>query len=113
MIIPKRLKLLGHTIEVTYRYDIFASDDLVGMAEYRTNTIQILPSSNARPRSQTQMEETFLHELVHFILFYMEEEDLRKNEKFVGLFSNLLHQALTTAETVPEDHSDASPIGNA
>ncbi len=44
-----------------------------------------------------KLEGTFCHELVHIMLYFAGEHELRNNEKFVDVFSGLLHQALTTA----------------
>jgi hypothetical protein len=94
MKIPKRFKLAGQTIQVIIDKELQHREDLWGLTVYRENKI-LLDEAIARP--QTGQEQTFLHELVHWILYAM-ESDLRTDEKFVNLFSNFLHQALTTME---------------
>ncbi len=104
MRIPKRFKIYGQTIEVVWSGEPFVENEGVGFASYRLNQIQIRPSQESCPRSNSQLEVTFLHELVHFILFYAqsardkEKEWMHQDENFVESFSNLLHQALTTFE---------------
>jgi len=99
MKIPKEIYLHGQTIKIVYRKDILHEDDSVGLAVYRKNEIQLLDiKAEGLGRKQTKQEEWFCHELVHFILDQMEEKDLCGNEKFVGLFGNLLHQALSSAK---------------
>lgn len=98
MTIPTSFKLYGQTIQVKFAKDILGKDDLVGYAEFRTNTIYLAPSTDVYPRSQEQIEQTFCHELLHFILHFAGEDKLRKNEKFVDVLAYLLHQVLTTIE---------------
>ena len=37
--------------------------------------------------------QTYFHELTHWILYIMNENDLRNNEKVVDVFATFLHQA--------------------
>ena len=96
MKIPKSFQLLGRTIRVEFRDDLVQTADNQGEAHYRKDRIYIQPNAKGFPRSKEQVEATFCHELVHFILSEMEEEKLRQDERFVGLFSGLLHQALNS-----------------
>jgi len=98
MKIPKRFKLHGHTITVEYSIDLRDEDDAVGKASYRGQKIILQPICVGYSRPKTSIEQTFLHELTHHILHEMAEYDMMNNEKFVDLFSALLHQALTTME---------------
>lgn len=48
-----------------------------------------------------KIEQTFAHELMHYILYYgecSETKDLYKNELVIDRLSNLLHQAISTME---------------
>lgn len=99
MRIPKKFKLLGHTIEVVIERDLANKTDCLGETRYRYNQIALQPiSSEERKRSNTSFEQVFLHEVTHWILHTMHETDLSNNEKFVEQFSGLLHQVLTTME---------------
>ena len=42
-------------------------------------------------------EQTMCHEVTHWILYMMNEDALRNNEKFVDLFGHFLYQYLKTA----------------
>jgi hypothetical protein len=53
---------------------------------------------NLRGQPHTTIEQTFCHELVHSILYHIEERELFNNEKFVNLFAGALYQALETLE---------------
>lgn len=99
MRIPKKFKLLGHTIDVIIEADLTNKTDCLGETRYRYCQIALQSiSSKERHRSRTQLENTFLHEMTHWILHTMHENDLSNNEKFVGQFSGILHQILTTME---------------
>jgi hypothetical protein len=65
---------------------------------YSKNVIEIQKNNGGITRPTEMQEHTFLHELTHFILNAMGESELRGNEKFVDVFSGLLHQALVTME---------------
>ena len=60
-----------------------------------------------------QLEQTFYHELMHFILYYAgasyrgkDNSQMHRDEEFVDLCSNLLHQAMSTMTF--EDEGEAS-----
>jgi hypothetical protein len=93
MKIPKKFKIFGHEINVELSNDLHAKNDIWGEARYRENKIVI--DNNI---IEDLKEQTFLHELVHLILNYIDEKELRDNEKFVDLFSNILYQNFETME---------------
>lgn len=96
--IPKRFKILGHTIEVKedpgrfYHRGEFAACSLEG------KTISLVPPSPHHPIMQSSLEHSFLHEVVHFLLYHTERPKLGDDEGFVDLLAGLLHQVLTTME---------------
>jgi hypothetical protein len=94
---------MGQTINVEFCDHIAHEESAYGFACYNRNLIQIQRSVNGVRRTQEQIEQTFLHELVHFILYYANtgqyDERLSSNEALVDLAASLLHQALTTMET--------------
>ena len=96
--IPKSFQLLGQTITVEWMDRLIEDQDAVGESHYRKNRIVLQQHNDGIVRPQTQSEATFCHELVHWIFFMMNEDDLRKNEKLVDVFGRLLHQALITME---------------
>lgn len=100
--IPKRFKLLGQTINVVYDDELVHEDDFKGVAVYRRNEIRIQPSNKYQRIPKEQVEQTFLHELIHFILYYTNIREVSEapyaDEAFVDATANLLHQALTTME---------------
>ena len=106
MQIPKRFKLLGFTIEVVENPKLLNDRDWIGAACYNECKIEILPSSDVRPIAKEKIEQTFCHELSHFLSYYagaavnhkLGGDYLHQNEEFVDLLGSLLHQALTTME---------------
>jgi hypothetical protein len=96
MRIPKRFKLFAQTIRVEYKEDLTQKNDCIGQTKYRSGKI-ILQSTNPH-FNKTRQEQTFYHELIHWIFNVLKEENLDNNEKLVEQMSCLLHQALTTAE---------------
>jgi predicted SprT family Zn-dependent metalloprotease len=96
MKIPKEFKLFGQTIKVKFDNRLIQKNETLGEAHHRTNEIFLQPNVDGVKRDKSQIEEIFLHELVHFILDKMGEGKLAGNEKFVAGFAKLLHQALKT-----------------
>lgn len=98
MKIPKTFELMGTKIEVVEDADIMQNDDAMGMAVYRMDKIKIAPNVPSRFMSQDQKEHVFLHELMHWIFYKLNKDDLRKDEDLVDMISDLLHQAIKSAE---------------
>ena len=98
MKIPKRFKLYGYTFDVEYKDDLMDEENFEGMAKLRGNKIYIQSVNSSFSRPKEHLERTFLHELVHVILFQMYENDMGRDEKFVETFASLLHQAIITME---------------
>lgn len=98
MKIPKRFKLFGQTIEVDIQENLNDKTDCRGQTKYRENKIYLQAiDGKYYSRPTTSIEQTFCHELTHWILFLMHEK-IEEDEKFIEVFSNLFHQALTTFE---------------
>lgn len=98
MNIPKRFKLFGQTIEVEMQEYLNDKSDCRGQTKYRENKIYLqMIDGKYYSRPVENLDQTFCHELVHWILYLMHEK-LEEDEKFVEVFSSLLHQALTTAQ---------------
>ena len=98
MTIPKKFDLMGTTIEVEYNADMMLDEDMMGQANYRRNKIFIAPNTATFKMSKEQLEQTFLHELVHWIFHQLKYYDMKKNEDLVDQFAELLLQTLKTAQ---------------
>jgi hypothetical protein len=98
MQIPKRFKLLGHSIDVREDFNMFFEKQSYGECCFEGKWIKMVFPSEHHPITQTSLEHTFIHELVHMCLYYTEQGRLNDNEGFVDTLAGLLHQALTTME---------------
>ena len=103
--IPKSFYLFGEKINVVFSEAYFGSENpsSLGFCSYRENKIYIRPNSVSWPLSDDQIEQTFLHELMHMIVNHSEgtlkkDEDPHDNEGFINISASLLHQALSTME---------------
>lgn len=95
MKIPKRFQLHGQFVEVVFDTSIDFRNDNRGEAQFRINKISLAPSSDTHPRPVTQVEQTFCHELMHYISHHA---GIEMSEREIDLMGNLLHQALITME---------------
>ncbi len=98
MQIPKRFKLLGHTIEVIDDPARFYEHRSYGTCSYESKWIKIVPPSDSHPITQSSLEHTFVHELLHHCFYLTEQSKMNDNEEFIDLLAGLIHQALTTME---------------
>lgn len=96
--IPKALWLHARRIEIDMVPRLMYAEDTLGHAAYREDKIRLQRNEQSYPLPQRNIEQVYLHELVHWILHTMGEYDLRSNEKFVDVFASLLHQAFVMAE---------------
>jgi hypothetical protein len=66
---------------------------------YDRNRIEVGKKSavTGRRYSRKEMNDSFWHELVHAILYDMDEHRLNKNEKFVTEFAHRLSEAIDSA----------------
>ena len=94
MKIPKKFSLMGKDIRVLYSNLLVADHGIEGAQ--KDNRIIIQRDSSQLNLGRQEIEHTFCHEMVHSILQAMNEDEMRKNEKFVDVFSALLHQAINS-----------------
>ena len=105
MNIPSRFQLFGRTIEVVWDSSVFTEHpETAAFASYRKNCIEMNPN-RAISGNDEQVAQTFCHELMHFITYHagaaLREKDhslMHRDEEFIDLCGNLLHQALSTME---------------
>jgi hypothetical protein len=93
--VPEAFKLAGHTYTVKIQKDLLTTDGEYGSLNEVTHVMTLQPPD---PIPKSRVESTFLHELLHAIFYELGENDLDKNERLIDSVSNLLYQALTTAE---------------
>lgn len=91
--IPTQFTIFGRTVNVSFSDRIVQASDALGRAEFANDTITLQPSCAGYERSVAQVEQTFYHEMVHFILHAMNHR-LKDDESFVDTFASVLHQAI-------------------
>jgi len=97
MKIPKEFQLFGSTIKVYFNNDKCDEHNAHGAACYKSDKIYLQEGNyGGYLMSKTEIECTFLHEMLHFIFEKLDEKDLSKNEKLISNISRALHQILTT-----------------
>lgn len=107
-LIPKSFQLGGMTIDVQFQEKLAEQVGMIGIADYLSQQIRIDPTMAVKP----MIEQTYLHELTHWILFTMNEPELCQNEKFVDIFAQFLYQALKTAvpHSSPSNEEEEIPF---
>lgn len=96
--IPSSFYLFGQKIVVEYVDTLLDNESANGLSLYRKNVIHLQKNNAGIMRPDTQIESTFLHELVHFVFCMLGKNNLREDEELVDGVARLLHQAMTTAE---------------
>ena len=96
--IPKKFSIMGKTIAVRDVVDLDHRTDATGEARYRDYEILMQKDTEGVIMPEQKRKNIFWHEVVHWILHEMAEEECRDNEKFVEVFGSLLHQVIGTME---------------
>lgn len=91
--IPKSFKLAGLTIAVILDPDLYKNRKVAGEARYLEQKIIL----DTKVLSPELLEQNFYHELVHWIFYILNEDDMRNNEKLVDTMAYLLHQTIKTS----------------
>ena len=101
LIIPKSFELLGSKIEVKLDSNVFHDSDHHGWAKYRQMAIVLQKPTEGIKITEDFLYHTFIHELVHMILYFAGDEEfdppLHQREYFVDRLAGLIHQFLKTA----------------
>ena len=96
MKIPSSFEIAGRKVKVVENSRLGHENEWLGAAVYREDKIELQPSTKDRPRTKDCLNQTFCHELVHWVLYSMGKHELNRDEEFVDLFGTFLHQALKT-----------------
>ena len=101
--IPTSFQLYGQTINVVWKDTLSHDDDSCGQSHFRRNEIWMQKASIQYPKKDEQLQQTFCHEFVHYLLYFANytaevEGALHANEPLVERIAFLLQQALSTME---------------
>lgn len=96
MHIPKSFKLFGQTIRIVWLRTLWKREKAWGVWYANRNVIALQLPVAGLNLSREQLEQTFIHEMIHACLDILEYEKLSSDEKFVDRFANALHQTIVT-----------------
>jgi hypothetical protein len=92
--IPKAIRLAGFTIEVVFSKTLYKDKGRVAEAVYQEHRIVI--DNSIMPLEA--MAQAFYHELLHFVYYVLNEDEMRQNEKLIDVMAHLLLQASQATE---------------
>ena len=98
MKIPKSFKLFGSTITVEFDNDKCDQDESYGLVKFKSNKMFLSDFAQGFKIDLNEIESSYYHEMLHFILNRLGYDDLNDDEKFVKQVSKALQQCLTTQE---------------
>lgn len=96
--IPYRFRLFGHRINVNLVDDLIQKEDARGIYQQRFKLIKLQNDCPGYAMQRTNIEQTYLHEVVHAILGELGYSKLTDDEQFVDQFASCLHQVFQTSE---------------
>lgn len=91
--LPSSIQLAGLTVQVIIAPTLHKDTGFGGHSEY--SSLRIVIAGDLPPQMQWH---TFWHEVTHFILFLMGEDELCNNEKFVDMLAAFVHQVADKLE---------------
>ena len=90
MRIPKRIHLAGMTIDVVLTDTLYKNKKVIAEACYPEQKIML----DTTMLTYEGMSQAYCHELMHWIFYILNEDQIRQNEKLVDTAAHLLHQSL-------------------
>lgn len=94
MKIPKKIRIAGHDYKVIWDDEGLSEERLIGNYNNDFKEIRLCRYyKSKRSRAQSEIEETFFHEIMHGIDRHYNNDSL--NEKVIGRLSNGLFQVLS------------------
>lgn len=96
--IPRNVKLAGFTITVEFSDSLYENKKRVAEADYKNHKIII--DNKILPRDA--MVQSFYHELMHFIYYVLNEDELRRDERLIDVVAHLLYQSSQTTDYYTE-----------
>lgn len=91
---PTVLRILNKDIDLVFVDDLADKCDANGQARYRENKIILQKETKSIQRQKQDIDETIMHEILHYILNLLAYDELNKDEKFVTQISLALTQVL-------------------
>ena len=88
MNIPNKIRIGGQDINVWIKDHL--ADEKLGTICLASGELNIAEKFHEYNQSESSQVNTFIHEVVHGVLYTMGENKLAYNEKFVTIFASLL-----------------------
>lgn len=95
----KKFILGSHTINVKYVKDVIDPDTgekILGLCNPLTNTIHVATYFKGEKLAEDVVNHSLHHELTHYILSLLGEQELNNNETFVDMVGGYIHQYVKT-----------------
>jgi hypothetical protein len=108
MRIPFEFQIAGLTVKVVAENGSIVEASYIGKSDFSYQKIQM--DLETVPRQTT--EQAFCHEIVHWILYVMNEHELRCNEKFVDTFAHLMYQVFSSGGMFKERENGEAQSGD-
>jgi len=89
---------MGQTVYVEWVDDLQHDKDAFGTANFRDNKICLQRPTKTQPLPKDKMEHIFFHELAHWIMHTMGQQDLMVDEVFIDNLGGLLYQSIKTSK---------------
>ena len=82
--IPKSFMFGGIKVDTVFKDKVFlGNEELDAMSDPYTNTIQISNKIGDTTKSNDYQRVTYYHELIHFMLNSLDEDELSADEQFI------------------------------
>lgn len=104
--IPIEFQIFGHTYTVKLKKKVNKENDL---GTHSRDKKQIKLKEAGDSYDQVNVEETYLHEVMHCVLDHLGYDELSDDEAFVSQMSKALHQILKTSVYEKASGKEPSP----
>lgn len=98
MKIPKEIQIVGRKYKIKFDNADMEQEDSAGMIRYRIQEITLKDKYGDQKRSPECIKISFLHELIHAMLYAINEHQLRNEENFCNKLSEVLYQVVKQIE---------------
>lgn len=101
MKIPTSIQIGGQTLNTEYKDNL---DGKLGTCCIAAAYIRLAKTFSGETQSESSLENTYVHEVVHAILDTMGRDDLSKDEVFVSTFAGFALEAIKSIHTLNNNH---------
>jgi hypothetical protein len=92
--IPVEFELFGQTIKIEWDEELHNKTGTKGLSLARENRIRLQKDCKAYTHLESDIEVTYLHEVLHWVFNLLGEFDLSNDEQKVDRIAHALHQVL-------------------